>query len=316
MQYDGSTIKVYYDHARSYDPATGRFLQEDPLGLAAGDVNVYRYVGNGPTNFIDPSGLKEYYDGGDGATNGAQNGPPGDQVPKSDDCGCSPAPVPSTTDPPGGYQWPWWEGTKDFLLYYPSTVFGWIFPANAGPNFNAAYRSHEQRMADITSADGIQKFNATGGSRAGFGDGGYVPPDVANDGMHATGNFSAATGIVNPTLGPGLGRLSGALRESGLPNAAFKFNGARRIDSLRHATHADIVKAFEGTCLTPTGHFISRIKDPRLTGLGLHNFKDLESVIRYGTPVCQDGGTVALVYGRLAIIIDPVRKTLVTIQPW
>jgi RHS repeat-associated protein len=88
MQYDGSTIKVYYDHARSYDPATGRFLQEDPLGLAAGDVNVYRYVGNSPANFIDPSGLKEYYDGGDGATAEAQNGPPGKQQPESDDCCC------------------------------------------------------------------------------------------------------------------------------------------------------------------------------------------------------------------------------------
>ena len=28
-----------------------------PLGFAAGDANLYRYVGNSPTNFIDPSGL-------------------------------------------------------------------------------------------------------------------------------------------------------------------------------------------------------------------------------------------------------------------
>ena len=61
---------------------------------------------------------------------------------------------------------------------------------------------------------------------------------------------------------------------------------------------------------------ISRIKDARLEGLGLHTFKDLENVLRYGTPVFQDGGTVAVVYGKLAIIVDPVRKTLVTVQPW
>lgn len=30
---------------------------QDPLGFAAGDANLYRYVGNSPTNFTDPSGL-------------------------------------------------------------------------------------------------------------------------------------------------------------------------------------------------------------------------------------------------------------------
>jgi len=43
--------------ARYYDPLTGRFISEDPIGFAAGDLNVNRYVGNGPTNATDPSGL-------------------------------------------------------------------------------------------------------------------------------------------------------------------------------------------------------------------------------------------------------------------
>jgi hypothetical protein len=30
---------------------------DDPLGYEAGDANLYRYVGNSPTNWIDPSGL-------------------------------------------------------------------------------------------------------------------------------------------------------------------------------------------------------------------------------------------------------------------
>jgi RHS repeat-associated protein len=41
---------------RSYDPATGRWLSQDPMGLAAVG-NLYQYVGNGPTNASDPSGL-------------------------------------------------------------------------------------------------------------------------------------------------------------------------------------------------------------------------------------------------------------------
>src|SRR5439155_15693372 len=43
--------------ARYYDPATGRFLSQDPAGLDAGDLNLYRYVNNAPTNGTDPSGM-------------------------------------------------------------------------------------------------------------------------------------------------------------------------------------------------------------------------------------------------------------------
>ncbi len=47
---------LYYYRARYYDPATGRFLQEDPIGFGAGDLNLYRYVFNDPVNFTDPDG--------------------------------------------------------------------------------------------------------------------------------------------------------------------------------------------------------------------------------------------------------------------
>jgi RHS repeat-associated protein len=47
----------YYMKARYYDPAVGRFISEDPIGFAGGDVNVMAYVGNNPVNGIDPSGL-------------------------------------------------------------------------------------------------------------------------------------------------------------------------------------------------------------------------------------------------------------------
>ena len=45
--------------ARWYDPDSGRFTVPDPKGFAAGDSNLYRYVGNGPGNATDPDGLEE-----------------------------------------------------------------------------------------------------------------------------------------------------------------------------------------------------------------------------------------------------------------
>src|SRR6266849_5001824 len=40
------------------DPTTGRWTTEDPMGFDAGDPDLYRYVGNDPTNTTDPSGLE------------------------------------------------------------------------------------------------------------------------------------------------------------------------------------------------------------------------------------------------------------------
>ena len=42
---------------RQYDPSTGQFISNDPLGLAGGDPNIRRYVGNNPVVFVDPLGL-------------------------------------------------------------------------------------------------------------------------------------------------------------------------------------------------------------------------------------------------------------------
>jgi RHS repeat-associated protein len=56
QEYDSVTGQ-YYDRARMYDAAIGRFTSQDPMGFAAGDANLYRYVGNASTDATDPSGL-------------------------------------------------------------------------------------------------------------------------------------------------------------------------------------------------------------------------------------------------------------------
>jgi RHS repeat-associated protein len=55
LEYDADT-GLYYALHRWYDPATHRFISEDPSSFLAGDVNLARYVFNSSPNFVDPSG--------------------------------------------------------------------------------------------------------------------------------------------------------------------------------------------------------------------------------------------------------------------
>jgi len=48
---------LYHFRYRDYSPTLGRWTSLDPIRYEAGDVNLYRFVNNGPTNKIDPSGL-------------------------------------------------------------------------------------------------------------------------------------------------------------------------------------------------------------------------------------------------------------------
>ena len=61
-EWDGETA-LYFYRARYYKPAIGRFLSRDPLGYLP-DANLYRYVGNNPTNRIDPYGAFVLWPGG------------------------------------------------------------------------------------------------------------------------------------------------------------------------------------------------------------------------------------------------------------
>jgi RHS repeat-associated protein len=51
-------IGLYDYRNRFYSPSLGRFLQTDPIGFDAGDVNLYRYVGNSTMLLCDPFGTE------------------------------------------------------------------------------------------------------------------------------------------------------------------------------------------------------------------------------------------------------------------
>jgi RHS repeat-associated protein len=58
-------VGLYYYRARFQDPKIGRFVSEDPSGLVDG-VNLYSYVRNNPTRWVDPSGRWAASAGGGG----------------------------------------------------------------------------------------------------------------------------------------------------------------------------------------------------------------------------------------------------------
>lgn len=55
-QYFDKESNLHYNINRTYNPKTGKYMQSDPLGLAAGP-NTYNYVNGNPLNGIDPLGL-------------------------------------------------------------------------------------------------------------------------------------------------------------------------------------------------------------------------------------------------------------------
>ena len=54
-QYFDKETNTHYNMRRDYDQAIGRYIQSDPIGLAAG-LNTYSYVSSDPLRFVDPTG--------------------------------------------------------------------------------------------------------------------------------------------------------------------------------------------------------------------------------------------------------------------
>ena len=66
-QYWDSETGTSYNYHRTYDPALGRYIQSDPIGLKGG-INTFSYVGNKPLLHTDRMGLLRDGDGGDEPT--------------------------------------------------------------------------------------------------------------------------------------------------------------------------------------------------------------------------------------------------------
>lgn len=70
-QWQDDETGLYYNDFRYYNPRTGRYISQDPLGKMAerlGSPNSYSYVNNNPISYIDPWGLVLFAFDGTGNT--------------------------------------------------------------------------------------------------------------------------------------------------------------------------------------------------------------------------------------------------------
>ena len=56
VEHGAGAAGLLYRRNRYYDPQSGRFTQQDPIGLGGG-LNVYGFAGGDPVNYSDPFGL-------------------------------------------------------------------------------------------------------------------------------------------------------------------------------------------------------------------------------------------------------------------
>jgi RHS repeat-associated protein len=167
MEFDATT-RQYFDRARWYGQAVAKFLSMDPLGFAARDADMFRYVGNSPPNSVDPTGTL------------AQ--PPGTQLPDPVDQApmtlkstmtieAGPVNDPSALVPPGA-PWPY-DPTRQF--FDGSTHSPVMFVPPYAP---WRYDPNRQYFPDAAVLPQRLVFPRTPftSSPLGLSNGGYIPP--------------------------------------------------------------------------------------------------------------------------------------------
>jgi RHS repeat-associated protein len=156
---------------RWYDPTTGSWISEDPIGFAGDPSNVFRYVVNAPTMYTDPSGF---------ATVGAGFG--GDAHVAILHFQCS-------ADVSVGF---WWIIPMDICVG---------IQVGAGPAIGASVGSNVH--GTWTNAESTEELNGEGreiGAGAAVGSVDFIEGGPAAGGP----NYHGVTVGVGPTLGAGV----------------------------------------------------------------------------------------------------------------
>ena len=51
--------RAHYKYFRDYDPAVGRYVESDPIGLSGASISTFAFVSNNPLLRVDPFGLED-----------------------------------------------------------------------------------------------------------------------------------------------------------------------------------------------------------------------------------------------------------------
>ena len=143
-RFTDATTGLQWNLNRWYVQTIGRWASEDPLGFAAGDSNLGRYVWNGPTRFLDPTGLDE------------QPATPPDATPPS-----FPGGVPPVVPP----DWPGFGPPRGPIDDLPPVDSPWNGPLGLGcaPSFFEAIEKMRERvlaLAEKYEERAAQKLNS------------------------------------------------------------------------------------------------------------------------------------------------------------